>query len=142
MRKLIVSVVMLGISTLAYSGSDHDHGSAHSHNGKEHMHADKNSKSHGHDGGHAHGAHGHAHLDEKSAQEVATQVIDGLIVRKKLKQSWSKATFVKAYQKKFKNKEEWVLEYKNATEADAKKKILYIFLSDHGDYLGANFTGK
>lgn len=122
MRLLIVvislTVILLPISVLA--GKDHDHG-------------------HSHDDGHS---HSHDPVSQGKAEEVAKQNVARLVDKGKIDKSWKSTSVAKAEKKKFGQKMEWVVSFKNDKISDTSKQTLYVFLSLTGDYIAANYTGK
>lgn len=36
----------------------------------------------------------------------------------------------------------WIISFENGDEANQAKRVIYIYLDDHGEYIGANHTGK
>lgn len=87
--------------------------------------------------------HSHSHSNEVSQVRtviIAQEHIKRLIAKGKLESSWSKADYEESVQKKFGNKKEWVVTFKNTQVSENQK--LYVFLSLGGDFIAANFTGK
>jgi len=99
----------------------------------------------GHGHGHSHGGdHGHSHgtqkISEKKAQSVAKSHILRLIKKGKIDKSWEQASFDKAAKKPFGSRMEWIVTHSNSKGVKGKK--LYVFLSETGGFIAANFTGK
>lgn len=88
--------------------------------------------------------HGHSHGESKISKEKSLEVgklqIQRLIKDGKLPSSWSKAKHSSTERKTFKDRDEWVVVFKN--KDDEKNEKLYIFLTLSGDFVAANFTGK
>lgn len=98
---------------------------------------------HSHDHGHDHG-HGHSHeaaaIPKEKTGEIGRTHVERLIKSKKLDASWKSAVFGKSEKKKFKDRTEWVVTFNN--EKGVKGKKLFIFLTESGEFVAANFTGK
>ncbi len=117
-RVLFISLLFALCSPVVFAGENHDHG---------------------HDDGHS---HSHDPVSQSQAEEAAVKRIEKLVSKRKIADSWKDAKVVGAEKKKFGNKEEWVVSFKNENVSDPGKQTLYIFLSLTGDYIAANFTGK
>ena len=120
MRKLFFYLlVLLTFSAIsAFAGAGHDHGPASQH-----------------DQGPA------SPISETQALERANVVVDKLVEKEKLESSWSEAKCVGAEKKEGKTGPEWVVTFNNANVKDAEKQNLYVFFSETGKYLAANFVG-
>ncbi len=81
-------------------------------------------------------------IGEEQARTFAHFMIEKLVEKEKINKTWLEAKISKVTQKKFANELEWVVSYSNPKEKDESKKTLFIFLSQYGKVLGANFTGK
>lgn len=126
--KTSILFALLAYCSISFAGSGHDH-----------------SQGHGHSHGHSHGqGHSHTHaaksINEQQARDTGKSHIERLIKSEKIDASWSGATFEKAETKTYGKKNEWVVTFLN--EKGMKGKKLYIFLSQSGDFVAANFTGK
>ena len=89
---------------------------------------------------------GHDHgpaspISEAQALERAKQVVDNLVETEKLESSWSEAKCMGAEKKDGKTGPEWIVTFNNANVKDAEKQNLYVFFSETGKYLAANFVG-
>lgn len=80
-------------------------------------------------------------IEENQAVDFSNGIIKKLVNNKKLSDSWLNVVHVTTEKKVFKVEPEWVVSFKNEKEK-GDKEIIYIFLSQYGDFLGANFTGK
>ena len=94
----------------------------------------------GHD--HDHGSHSHDPVTQSQAEEAAVKSVEKLVSKRKVADSWKGIKVASSEKKKFGNREEWMVSFKNETASDPSKQTLYIFLSLTGDYIAANFTGK
>lgn len=95
--------------------------------------------------GPGHPGHEHSHnheISQTEAQQAGSTVLQKLIEKKKIDQSWTGASVVTTEKRKYANGEEWVVVFSNPQVDDDKRKNLYVFLSLHGDYVAANFSGK
>jgi hypothetical protein len=96
-----------------------------------------------------HGGHGGSNpykelgieIDERQAMKFSKAVINKLVEKEKLEESWNQAEYEKSEKKRFKKELEWVVSFHN-NKTPGSKSTLYIFLSLYGDFLGANFTGN
>ena len=116
MKKLLnIAALLLAVSTIpaAFAGGD----------GKCHFHGSTPAK-------------------ESVVLGCANSYKDALISKGKLDASWKNAILDKAEVVEGKNKKEWKLIFKNATEKDASKQTLYMFYTLTGNFIAANFTGK
>lgn len=96
---------------------------------------------HGHDHDHGHG-HSHDPVTQSQAEQVAMESVSMLIKKGKIDDSWQSVSVANAEKKKFGDRTEWVISFKNDKITDASKKTLYVFLSLTGEYIAANYTGK
>lgn len=110
--KTLILITMLALSSISYAGPGHDH-------------------SHG---------HSHEQISKSKTIQVGKKHIARLVKSGKIDASWKAAKHIKSEKKKFGNKVEWVVSYKN--EKGVKGKTIYIFLKLSGKYVAANFTGK
>jgi len=92
---------------------------------------------HDHDHGHAHGP-----VDQDTAILKATKILESLVTKNVIEQSWKTIKLSSIEKKVFKDDTEWVASFENNKIADVKKRKLYIFLTLGGDYIAANYTGK
>ena len=112
---LITAILACGFNPL-YAGSGHDHGHGHSHEKKK--------------------------VTQSYAEKKATKEIKKLFQNDKIEGSWVDTPILNVEKKKFKNKMEWVISYKNKNIKDVKKQTLYIFVNLYGVITGANYSGK
>lgn len=115
-----ILLILLVSTTITFAGPGHGH-------------------SHGHDG------HGHDHavkksIDQKQVRLRAMEQVMVLIEKKKIDNSWNKATFDSAKLIDFNGKKEWKVIFTN--DKGVKGKKLYLFLKHSGEFVAANFTGK
>lgn len=88
-------------------------------------------------------AHGGAHhIDKLEAEQKARLIVDKLVEKNKLAPSWKNASLQLSLKKRFRTEPEWVVSFENKTVKDPGKQTLYIFLSETGAYIAANFSGK
>lgn len=91
--------------------------------------------------GHDHG-HSHAAISGTEAQIKAKQQVKQLVDAKKIDASWSDVKASKVKQKDYGHGPEWVIIFKNDKVKDASKQTLYLFYSQDGHYLAANYDGS
>lgn len=101
-------------SVVVFAGANHDHGHSHSHDP----------------------------VSQTQAEKAAIKSIANLIKKGKVDSSWKSIPVSKSEKKKFGDKMEWVVSFKNDKVSDASKQTLYVFLSLTGEYIAANYTGK
>jgi hypothetical protein len=90
----------------------------------------------------AHPGPGEAVPREEAVRRADSQ-ISRLVESGKLEKSWVLgAKLQSADLRAMGGGKEWVLTFSNASATEADKKLLYVFLSETGEYLAANFTGK
>lgn len=92
--------------------------------------------------GHDHGSHSHDPVSKSQVEEAAMKRVEDLVSKRKIEDSWKGIKAASAEKKKFGDKEEWVVTFKNDKVSDPGKQTLYVFLSLTGDYIAANFTGQ
>ncbi len=93
-------------------------------------------------GASAHPGHGAA-ISQDEAVQRATSEIGRLVSVSKLEKSWkleAKLETVRIHTNG--DSQEWALTFSNARASDAQQRTLYVFLSDTGAYLAANFSGR
>lgn len=90
----------------------------------------------------AHPGHGDP-IAEQEAVQRATAEISRLVTSGKLEKSWKVASELQTatLQTQAENKE-WALVFTNPQATDAQKRTLHVFLSETGEFLAANFTGR
>jgi Family of unknown function (DUF6488) len=96
-------------------------------------------------GRHSHGsgpAHSHDPVNKAEAQAGARDVIATMISKKIVDASWKDAALQTAELKTRGRSREWVVTFRNDTAADPAKRVLYVFLTETGDYIAANHTGR
>ena len=94
----------------------------------------------GHD--HDHSAHPHPDITQTQAEAAAIKNLTRLADKGKIDKSWLTIKPSKIEKKEFSGKSEWVAVFNNSTATDPAKQTLYIFLSNSGDYIAANHSGK
>ena len=119
-QSLVFSLIIALTPAAVLAGKDHDHG-------------------HSHDDGHS---HSHDPVSQKKAEEIAMKSVARLVDKGKVDKSWKSVSVAKSEKKKFGNKMEWVVSFKNDKVSDKSKQTLYVFLSLTGNYIAANYTGK
>ncbi len=91
--------------------------------------------SHGH-GGKQHGSVDFTHLE---AVKKATDLLDKLIVSKKIDSDWElHLEQIKVFDRSKGDKAEVAVSFSRTT---GEPRVLYIFFTSKGDYAGSNFTG-
>lgn len=91
----------------------------------------------GHDHGHSHGP-----VSQLQAEDIAINSIAKLVELGKIDKSWKSIGVMKSMKKDFSGHMEWVISFKNEKISDPAKQTLYVFLTEAGIYLAANYTGK
>lgn len=88
----------------------------------------------------AHGDEPVVSQDEATAR--AGRAIDLLVEQQRLAPSWRgrKLKLVETTQAPM--GPVWIISFENSEEANQAKRVIYIYLDDHGEYIGANHTGK
>lgn len=114
LKALLFSLFLVLFSVSAMAGSGHDHG--HSHN--------------------------HSPVDQATATTKATKIVEELVKRNKLDQSWASIVASSVEKKEFKGNAEWLAIFVNDTPSDVEKRKLYVFLTLGGEYIAANFSGN
>jgi hypothetical protein len=92
-------------------------------------------------GGHDHG-HSHATVTQGQAEDAAMKRVMMLAEKGKIDSSWKSVAVENSVKKKYGNRMEWVVSFKNENIEDQTKQTLYIFLSTAGKYIAANYSGK
>ena len=91
--------------------------------------------------GHDHG-HSHDPISASDAQTKASQKVKQMVDAGKIDPTWVEAKSDKVYQKDYGHGPEWVVTFKNDKVSDKSKQTLYIFYSQDGHYLAANYDGN
>lgn len=86
--------------------------------------------------------HGNKPASEAVVTECGAQRKAALVKAGKLDASWQAVQLAKAELVDGKKGKEWKLSYKNPAAADAGKQTLYLFFSQPGNFIAANFTGQ
>jgi hypothetical protein len=91
----------------------------------------------------AHPDHGPQLTGEDRAVDRAIHQVERLATEGKIEASWKESrTLVSADLKAAGDKKEWVVIFTNEQATDPAKRKLFVYLSEHGSYVAANFTGK
>lgn len=90
---------------------------------------------------------GHGEMNIPVSSEIATQIALQQMMRLSMEgtidKSWRENGQMKSADlRELNGAKQWVVIFKNSTEFDAAKHTLYVFLSEYGDYIAANFSGK
>jgi len=117
-RTWVLGIILGLFSICAMAGSGHDHG-------------------HSHDDGHSHGP-----VDQSTAKKNAEKIVESLVKKNKVDESWAAISAASVEKKEFNGKSEWVVVFVNEKISNADKQKLYVFLTMGGDYVAANFSGK
>lgn len=91
--------------------------------------------------GHEHG-HSHEAITGKEAHNKAVQKMQELATAGKIDASWSEVKMGSISQKDYGHGPEWVVLFKNDKVKDASKQTLYLFFSQDGHYIAANYDGS
>jgi len=91
--------------------------------------------------GHDHG-HSHKAISGTEAQIKASQKMHQLAKAGKIDASWSEIKTGNITQKDYGHGPEWVITFKNNKIKDTSKQILYMFYSQDGHYIAANYDGS
>ncbi len=126
--KTSILFALIAYGSFSFAGPGHDQSQGHS---------KSNNHSHGKGGTHSHAAKS---ITEQQAKDTGVSEIERLIKSEKIDASWSGATFEKAETMIYGKKKEWVVTFLN--ENGVKGKKLFIYLSQSGNFIAANFTGK
>lgn len=90
----------------------------------------------------AHPGHGNA-ISEDQAVMLATVQIGRLVDDRKLESSWRLRAEMRAVeQRRHGDSMEYVVVFKNPAASDPDRATLYVFLSEIGEYVAANFSGR
>lgn len=90
----------------------------------------------------AHPGHGEK-ISEEELVLRAKFNIKRLVEKNKLEGSWEQHAQFQSVAKRYVGEEvEFALEFSNPKLHDAKKRVLYVYLTASGDYIAANFSGK
>jgi hypothetical protein len=92
--------------------------------------------------------HDHSHsssktkINEAKAKDIALKEMRRYVINGKLDKSWEGAPVNSAKQQVYKSIPEWVVTFKNPKESKPEQQNLYVFVSQYGEIMGANFTGE
>lgn len=90
----------------------------------------------------AHPGHGDP-ITKNAAVQRASSEINRLVEAGKLDKSWKlKAALQSAELGPKAESKEWTVVFSNSESSKDGEKTLYVFLTEQGEYLAANFTGK
>jgi hypothetical protein len=93
----------------------------------------------------AHGSNsGHSHkpLSRSQAVDAAKRIVKKMTNDRAVDASWTGATVAGAEKKVRDERAEWVVTLTNSKIADAEKRTLYVFMTETGDYIAANHSGR
>lgn len=85
---------------------------------------------------------GHEIISEEEAYAEGRELIELLVRRGRVPETWRAALPERAALEMVEGVEEWHLVFRNDAEADTLRRRLYVFLNYDGQVLAANFTGK
>ena len=88
------------------------------------------------------GHHSHGPINQLEAEDAARGVVGDMVRKHAVDASWVDARIVKAERKTRDKRQEWVVTLQNDVAADPAKRTLYVFLSNTGNYIAANYTGR
>jgi len=91
--------------------------------------------------GHDHG-HSHEPISGTEAQMKAKQKVQQLVKTGKIDATWGNIKSSSISQKDYGHGPEWVVVFKNNKVSDTSKQTLYLFYSQDGHYLAANYDGS
>jgi hypothetical protein len=94
---------------------------------------------HSHNGG---PAHSHSAVDRTQAEAHAQQIMLRMITRGIVEGSWRNVPPETAEIRQYATSSEWVVTFRNNEVADPAKRVIYVFLTQTGDYVAANYTGR
>jgi hypothetical protein len=90
----------------------------------------------------AHPGHGEPISREEAVQRASAQ-IDRLVAAGKIEKSWKVRGVLQTAELEDKgDAKEWALSFANPQASAQQQRTLYVFLSETGEYLAANFTGR
>lgn len=82
-------------------------------------------------------------ITQDEAVQRANAEIARLVESSKLERSWALNAKLQTADLRAKGSaKEWALTFANDKATDAAKRTLFVFLSESGEYLAANFTGR
>lgn len=91
----------------------------------------------------AHSSHAHMEpLTKEAIVERANQVVDVLMSKQQLEESWSSAQATEASEQETSRGRVWVVRYANPNASDETKQDLYIFVDEMGNPVTANHDGE
>ena len=86
--------------------------------------------------------HGSKQASESTVIQCANNRKETLVKSGKLDKSWSPVKHDSIAVVDGKKGKEWKVVYKNTSEPDKDKSMLYMFFTAPGNFIAANFTGK
>ncbi len=108
----VLSLLFFSVPAITLAGTDHDHG------------------------------HSHEPITGTEAQFKATQRVKQLVETGKIEATWANIESSTISQKDYGHGPEWMIIFKNDKASDSTKQTLYLFYSQDGHYLAANFDGN
>ncbi len=91
--------------------------------------------------GHNHG-YSPAPVTQGEVKSIAKNIINSLVKRNKIEESWMPINATSIEKKVIKNSPEWVVVFVNDKINDETKRKLYVFLTPGGEFIAVNYTGK
>jgi hypothetical protein len=85
--------------------------------------------------------HHESPISRQEAAEIAQGFLREMVRLQILDESWNGASAIRAEQKERDGHLEWMFSYLNPSAPD-DKRVLYIFLSEIGEFIAANFSGR
>ncbi|MFC3051846.1 DUF6488 family protein [Kordiimonas pumila] len=86
------------------------------------------------------GGHGGV-IPEDEAAMIATQQITRLVDAEKLPSSWALSKLEKVELREDEEANEYIVVFTNPKATDPTQQTLYIFLTESGEYIAANYSG-
>lgn len=81
-------------------------------------------------------------IPEEEAIMIATQQVARLVDMEKLASSWALSKFSKIEMKETEVGNEYIVSFSNSKIKDLGKSVLYVFLTETGEYVAANYSGN
>jgi len=91
--------------------------------------------------GHDHG-HSHEAISGTEAQIKASEKMQKMAKAGKIDATWLDVKTGSISQKDYGHGPEWVITFRNNKEKDTSKQTLYMFYSEDGHYIAANYDGS
>ena len=81
-------------------------------------------------------------INKMDAIITASIIVNKLALGGKIDKSWIDTYTNKAIKRQYPSGKEWVVTFHNRKINDREKQTLYIFLTEQGKYVAANYTGQ